>query len=84
MIDLAGGRRLLRLWLCRPLRNIDSINARLDAVDELIQKTQIVSEFRSHLSSVRDLERLLGQVRNAASPPEDGLPDWVRKAAQQR
>lgn len=31
------GKRMFREWLCHPLRAIDSINHRLDAVEDLIQ-----------------------------------------------
>ena len=72
------------MWLCRPLRSIPAINARLDAVQELSRRPALVAEFRSQLRRLPDLERLLGRVRNAASPPGPGLPPWAIKAAQQK
>ena len=80
----AGGKRLLRAWLCRPLRSIPAINARLDAVQELSDRPDLIAEFREALREVGDLERLLGRVRNACSPPSQGLPDWIVKAAQSK
>lgn len=71
------------MWLCRPLRSIPAINARLDAVQELARRPALVAEFRSHLRRLPDLERLLGRMRNA-SPPGPGLPTWVIKAAQHK
>ena len=75
---------MLRSWLCRPLRSISGINARLDAVEELASKSELVAEFRAALREVGDLERTLGRVRNAAAAPQPGLPDWAIQAAQSR
>lgn len=77
-----GGRRLLRHWMCRPLQSIAAINARLDAVHCLMQRCELAEEFRGHLLQVRDLERLLGCVRNSSAPPSEGIPNWAIKAAQ--
>ena len=71
------------MWLCRPLRSIPAINARLDAVQELSRRPALVAEFRSHLRRLPDLERLLGRVRNSQMPCS-GLPAWAAQAAQQK
>ena len=42
----AGGSRLLRQWLCRPLRSIKDINDRLDAADEILQRGVLVWPLR--------------------------------------
>lgn len=81
---VAGGRRLLRHWLCRPLQSIPTINARLDAVAFLIEQGEVVEGFKQHLLQVRDLERLLGCVRNSSAPPSQGIPNWAIKAGQAR
>jgi DNA mismatch repair protein MSH6 len=39
------GRRLLRRWLCAPLTHPDAINSRLDAVQELISRFDVVRQF---------------------------------------
>ena len=82
----AGGRRLLRSWLCRPLglHSIAQISERQDAVDELLARPELLSGARAHLQRTSDLERALGQLRNAAAAPAVGLPDWARRAAQTR
>jgi len=56
------GKRLLRKWLLNPLLRVDDINRRLDAVEELAGKTLIRFDLRSHLSYVRDIERLIGRI----------------------
>ena len=80
----AGGRRLLKAWLCRPLRSIPSINARLDAVGELAAKPCLMKEISAKLGKITDLERLLGRVRNAVNPPGDAIPFALKKTAQAR
>ena len=54
----AGGKRLLRRWIVSPLRCIDSINMRLDAVSWLLQHQDVLELIRSSSSSLPDLERL--------------------------
>lgn len=72
----------MRHWMCRPLQSIPAIDARLDAVQFLAGGEEAVEEFKKHLLQVRDLERLLGQVRNSCNPPSEGIPNWAIKAAQ--
>eukprot|EP00884_Botryococcus_braunii_P000476 jgi/Botrbrau1/10429/Bobra.0133s0036.1 len=79
-----GGHRLLRQWLCRPLQDVEAINARLDAVDEFAASPDLVGELRRRLKGLPDVERALGQARNAASPPSLGLPEWMLDVAQRR
>ncbi|MHC1576530.1 MAG: DNA mismatch repair protein MutS [Methanosarcinaceae archaeon] len=56
------GRRLLQKWLIKPLIDVKSINDRLDAVEELANDTLLRFDVRSHLSYVRDIERLIGRI----------------------
>ena len=44
-----GGRRLVRQWICRPLRDVAAINGRLDAVQELTERPELVVPLRSAL-----------------------------------
>ncbi|MCH8962945.1 MAG: hypothetical protein IH820_16950 [Bacteroidetes bacterium] len=52
------GGRLLRKWLVRPLRNVENINKRLDAVESLFRGRTLREHARAELSEVGDLERL--------------------------
>lgn len=79
-----GGSRLLRQWLCRPLRNIPDINDRLDAVGEIASRGTLIGPLRRQLKAMPDLERALGRARNSAAPPVLGLPDWAVRSAQNR
>ena len=84
IISPTGGRRLLRRWMCRPLRSIPDIEARLDAVEALCSRPGLSGSLRTGMKAVGDLERCLGRVRNAAQAPSAGLPQWALEQAQRR
>jgi DNA mismatch repair protein MutS len=58
----AMGARLLRRWLEQPLLQLDTINARLDAVAELAADTARRQRLRQALRHIYDIERLLGRI----------------------
>ncbi len=58
----AAGGRMLRQWMDKPLMNVSAIGQRLDAVEELCQKTIVREEMAQALKSVLDMERLLGKM----------------------
>ncbi|KAG6516026.1 hypothetical protein ZIOFF_026473 [Zingiber officinale] len=60
----ASGKRLLRRWICHPLRDFTGINQRLDVVEAFIKNSEIMSLIASYLTRIPDLERLLGRVRS--------------------
>ncbi|UGV40383.1 DNA mismatch repair protein MutS [Methanococcoides orientis] len=65
------GGRLLQKWLLKPLINVDAINYRLDAVEALANGTMIRFDVRSHLSFVKDIERLIGRIMYGNSNARD-------------
>lgn len=65
------GARLLRKWLVRPLRNVDNINKRLDAVDALVSSKRLREGLREELKGVGDLERLSAKVCTGRATPRD-------------
>ncbi|GJN05607.1 hypothetical protein PR202_ga23254 [Eleusine coracana subsp. coracana] len=69
----AFGKRLLRSWICHPLKDVDAINRRLDIVEGFIQNSGLNSTILESLHKIPDLERLLGQVRSTV-----GLSSTVR------
>ncbi|GJN32220.1 hypothetical protein PR202_gb20709 [Eleusine coracana subsp. coracana] len=69
----AFGKRLLRSWICHPLKDVDVINRRLDIVEGFIQDSGLNSTILQSLRKIHDLERLLGQVRSTV-----GLSSTVR------
>jgi DNA mismatch repair protein MSH6 len=60
----ASGKRLLRRWICHPLKDVNAINRRLDIVEGFIQNCGVGSITLEHLRKIPDLERLLGRVRS--------------------
>ncbi|MGQ9634442.1 MAG: DNA mismatch repair protein MutS [Bryobacteraceae bacterium] len=67
------GGRLLRRRLLRPSLDLEEIEARLDAVEELAGATIARSEVRRILAEVQDLERLLAKVTLGTSGPRELL-----------
>ena len=65
------GARRLRAWLKAPLRDVEAIQLRLGAVDELVRVPVLESRLRQALSAVGDLERLTSRaVQGHAAPRE--------------
>ncbi|KAF5379188.1 hypothetical protein D9615_005989 [Tricholomella constricta] len=56
------GKRLFRIWLCMPLRQISDINARLDAVQDLIDHQTFEAEFTELAKGLPDLERIVSRI----------------------
>jgi DNA mismatch repair protein MutS len=65
------GGRLLRQWLLSPLRDPDAINARLDAVEVMVDDARGRSRLREGLDGVRDLERLAGRAAAGRATPRE-------------
>src|SRR5690349_1016545 len=56
------GARQVRAWLSAPLRDAESIELRLAAVDELVQDAALRDRLQSVLRPVGDLERLVARA----------------------
>ncbi len=67
------GGRLLRRRLLRPSRSLEEIEARLDAVEELLKGTIRRAELRRMLGEIADLERLLAKVTLGTANPRELL-----------
>ena len=65
------GGRLLRAWLQRPARAIETIHNRLDAVEEFLSRGPDRSRLRGTLKAVHDLERLVARVALRTAGPRD-------------
>jgi DNA mismatch repair protein MutS len=65
-----GGRRL-RAWLVRPLRDVDRIQHRLDAVEAFVDDRHLRDDIREELGQMGDLERLAGKVATGRASPGD-------------
>jgi len=67
----AMGARLLRKTLLRPLKSVDDINVRLDAVAELIGKSETCSKLTDLMSGFGDLERLIARISTKRASPRE-------------
>ncbi|KAF5351341.1 hypothetical protein D9758_008002 [Tetrapyrgos nigripes] len=56
------GKRLFRIWLCMPLRDIGDINARLDAVEDLLNSPTFEGAFADIAKGLPDLERVVSRI----------------------
>lgn len=56
------GGRTIRKWIEQPLKNVDDINERLQAVNEFKEKFMVRMEAREHLKRVYDIERLMSKI----------------------
>lgn len=64
------GARLFSKWIIHPLVNVEEINQRLDAVQELQDSAPV---YRTLLKTVRDLDRLITKVTMGLAAPKDLL-----------
>jgi DNA mismatch repair protein MutS len=81
------GGRLLRRRLLGPSLNVEEIEARLDAVADLLRETILRAELRAELGGVLDIERLLAKVTLGSAGPRELMAlgrslDRVPKLAQ--
>ncbi|MCR5207772.1 MAG: DNA mismatch repair protein MutS [Eubacterium sp.] len=58
----AMGKRMLRLWLERPLVNISRITKRQNSVAELHDDNMLRDSVRASLAGVSDIERLMSRI----------------------
>ena len=71
--ETAMGSRMLRSWIERPLQQKDEIEARLDAVAQLMAEPMASAELGETLSGVYDVERLLSRIAYEAVNGRDAL-----------
>jgi DNA mismatch repair protein MutS len=65
------GGRMLQRWMRHPLIEIESINERLDAVEELKDDTILRGDLREQLQGIHDLERLITRLTLCAANARD-------------
>lgn len=56
------GRRLLKLWILRPLRSKEKIRERLDRVEWFYNDFDSLRKIREILSEMYDIDRILGRI----------------------
>ncbi|WP_220429222.1 DNA mismatch repair protein MutS [Tenuifilum thalassicum] len=65
------GGRLLKRWVALPLKNIDSINDRLNVVGFLKENEDIRLSFDEKLSEIGDLERIISKAAVGRIQPRE-------------
>ena len=65
------GSRLLRQYLAYPLKNINTIYTRLNAVEELLLNFDVRHQLRLLLDKLHDLERLTTKIASQKAAPRD-------------
>ena len=81
----SSGRRLLRNWICHPLKDVQEINNRLNVVEDLMTTTEAMSLIAQCHRKLPDLERFLGQVKaSVQSSTSLLLPFLGKKLLKQR
>ena len=70
------GARFLKNTLLRPLRNIISINTRLDIVEYFINNPSFLSTVRGLLSNIFDIERITSRLISGRATPKDLI--WLK------
>jgi DNA mismatch repair protein MutS len=84
--ETAMGGRMFRNWLCRPLCELEAIEARQDAVAELKDSDNQVAQIRKLLSDIADPERIAARIATARAIPRDlvALARTLRQVPQLR
>ncbi|XP_042481954.1 DNA mismatch repair protein MSH7 [Macadamia integrifolia] len=81
----SSGKRLLRNWICHPLKEVQEINDRLNVVEELMKNSEMTSIMAQYLRKLPDLERLLGRVKaTVRSSASLSFPMIGKKILKQR
>ena len=65
------GARLLRNWICQPLKRVEDILARQNSVTELVQKSDIRFSLSESLEKIYDIQRLATRMSNGSASPKD-------------
>lgn len=65
------GARLLKSWICQPLKNVEDILARQNSVTELVEKEQVRYDLGDALEQIYDIQRLATRMSNGSASPKD-------------
>ena len=66
----AMGSRMLRRWINRPLRDIQTVRRRHDAIGELLEQ-RAFPELQELLRGIGDIERILARIALKSARPRD-------------
>ena len=67
------GARLLRTWICQPLKNLERIKKRQEIIKTIVENTDTRLKLISQLRNIYDIQRLSTKLSNATANPRDFL-----------
>lgn len=65
------GARLLRSWICQPLKKVNDIMSRQNAITELVEETEKRNRLVEILEKIYDIQRLSTRLSNNSANPKD-------------
>lgn len=65
------GARLLRNWLCQPLKKVEEIKKRQELVEQLTEKEEIRLALTDILNNIYDIQRLSTRLSSGSANPRD-------------
>lgn len=67
----AMGGRLMKFWLTHPLLDKKDIEGRLNAIEELVNNSGLLSDLRNELKDVLDIERVMARLSLGSGSARD-------------
>ena len=67
------GARLLKSWICQPLKDLNRIIKRQDIVKKIVENSEARFQLESQLKNIYDIQRLSTKLSNTTANPRDFL-----------
>lgn len=67
------GARLLKSWICQPLKDLNRIKKRQEVVTKLVENSSVRYEIEKLLKNIYDIQRLSTRLSNGSALPKDFL-----------
>lgn len=67
------GARLLKSWICQPLKDLSRIQKRQNIVKKIVENSEERFKLASQLRNIYDIQRLSTKLSNATAGPRDFL-----------
>ncbi|KAK9838046.1 hypothetical protein WJX74_010463 [Apatococcus lobatus] len=64
------GRRMLRMWMLRPIVDLDAISERQTTIEHFMGRPDVVKEIRTILRLVKDVPRMLQRLQQTQGCPD--------------
>ncbi len=80
------GKRRLKFFLLHPLKNLDEILERQEAVSELVENHDLREKIRNYLNKIFDIETLISKITSNTLKPKDmiALRESLRKVEEMK